>query len=228
MLWRGGHIFLKPLPHLLLNYDFFTTHLCADDSAAGQYNYGAAVALLGSYTKLVLYESDLRLAKTHGLVPEDVTSKTWSTFSNSVTKTLASGIAFPPRYQFGELNLSRVNSIYRFSPSQFPNGFFRGRFGDNERYATFFESNFKWFAVVFAYFSILLSALQVGLGTDQGQRASEFDHAAWVLCIFSMGLVAIGITIGFAILIMAFCYHAIFAASMESRAKEAFERHPMP
>jgi hypothetical protein len=55
-------------------------------------------------------------------------------------------------------------------------------------YAGFLKRNFGWLLIVFAYASIILSALQIGLGTDQGNSNASLQYAAYVFGIASLPL----------------------------------------
>ncbi|QYT02081.1 hypothetical protein H0G86_009087 [Trichoderma simmonsii] len=72
-------IFIKPIPVCLLNYDFWTQYLASDlHIPTGTLHesdcYRANVlGFLRSYSHLIQHQSDLRIAKEHGLIPEDIT-----------------------------------------------------------------------------------------------------------------------------------------------------------
>lgn len=67
------------------------------------------------------------------------------------------------RYQYGELRLGRIHWVYRIRYGQFTRGY---NFG-YDRYGDFFSENFGWLIGIFAYISVVLSAMQVALASDR-------------------------------------------------------------
>jgi hypothetical protein len=222
LLWRLNEIFLKPIPHFLLHFDTFEMSLCHETEESEDI-YDAALGLLASYTKLVIFEIDLRIAQDHGLVPPSVSYAQWVDFANSFLQ-LSVGLPLPPRYDFGELRLSRVNLIYRFSPGLFPRHLIRGYFSDHDRYDTFLESRFRWMLVVFAYISVILSAFQVALGSDQARGTRNFDNVAWIISIISLLFVAGSLATIMILLVLLFVVNALFARHRDDEIRTSRQR----
>ncbi|KAI6007667.1 hypothetical protein F5J12DRAFT_829741 [Pisolithus orientalis] len=126
LLWYDSTIFVKPLPVCLLDYNFFVTHICPNDTL-----YTAACGFLRSYTLLIRHESDFRIAHHLGILPAG-----------------------------HDLRLSRVNLIYNI---------FRYRpwyYKIHRDYQSWFSYELGFMLVVFAYVSVVMSAMQVMLTTS--------------------------------------------------------------
>jgi hypothetical protein len=59
------------------------------------------------------------------------------------------------------------------------------RYGYN-RYVIFFQRNFSWILIVFVFFSLVLSAMQVGAGLKELEDNYAFLRASYVFVVFSM------------------------------------------
>jgi hypothetical protein len=181
LLWQDDKIFIKPLPTWLLDRDFFRKH-----DPAGSMR-PAALGFLNSYVSLISYEIDFILAQELHLLPPAIDWKGWldiaqdplPDFRGDQWKT-------SPRYQYGELRLSRINWIYRFDPRFRFRHFCRGYYSSSQTFQSFLNRNFGWLLVVFVYFTILLTALQVGLATNQLRDSASFNAASYGFTIFSL------------------------------------------
>lgn len=190
LTWDHAGIYLKPLPAYLLDEHVWATYLC--QSAA---LYESACGFLMSYVWLVTNESDFRLATANEipLLPfkDRLTWTVWREFVESLSRTInvQSRESVSPRYLYGELRLDRLNLIYRFSPAILfspDHALLRGYFYRYQKYSTFFEQNFSWLIVVFAYVTIVLSAFQVGLASTRLGSNTEFQNAAYGFAVFSI------------------------------------------
>ncbi|KAK3632634.1 hypothetical protein LTR56_016242 [Elasticomyces elasticus] len=152
-------MYLKPLPAYLLSIQNLEQN-------------PAALGLLVSYLWLIRHQSDFGIAKKNELIPASLDWKAWR-FD-----------LIEPRYQYGELRLSRVNWIYILTRRSGPRGY---GFGENQM-GSFFARNFGWLAVIFAYLSIILSAMQVGLGTNKLARNESFQGASSGFTVFALVL----------------------------------------
>jgi hypothetical protein len=198
LLWRPSQIFLMPLEPALFNYATFKSVICNADAtpAEKQHMYSAALGLLLTYTKLILYESDLRLAQhpDYGLLPAHITYKQWVAFSSAIiAHNQAHHSQLPGRYHYGELRLYRINLIYRFALRFRLRYVVHGYFEDTTDYSSFLEHNFRWLLVVFAYASIVLSAMQLGGATYRGKNPGPFQEAMFVIAMIAMGIAALGV-----------------------------------
>lgn len=199
LVWQENRIFIKPLPEYLLSYKNWTSTLA--NELKDKNLRRAACGLLLSYCWIICRKSDLRIAQETGLLPDKITWESWVTFAADIldnidTKSL-SDVSI--RYEYGELRLSRLNRIYRFVPSVCSiTNFVMGYSSGSTWYQAFFMQNFGWIFAVFAYVSVILSAMQVGLGIDQLQGNQGFQQVSrWltigslVLCAFSFGLILV-------------------------------------
>jgi hypothetical protein len=180
LVWYDNTIFVKPLPAWLLSHSFWTEHLCRSHDAETEKLYGAALGFLVSYSWLVCSPNDFYMAKSLRLLPEQLTYEGWISFMDAITGPSISTLAMAPRYQFGELRLARLNTIYRYAPHLRLKHFVRGYFYLHHTYSSFFARRFSWIAVtVFAYITIVLSAMQVGMATTLGQNSAFSKSSEW-------------------------------------------------
>ncbi|KAH6607301.1 hypothetical protein Trco_003614 [Trichoderma cornu-damae] len=141
LLWAKGKIFIKPLPRYMLEPQFWAEYLdCPEDCpnhldfmllrASGPARRGRRATLRGpcdhsklwkcamgfvySYIALIAHESDFGIAKSKGLVPEEVDFQGWKAF---VSRMLVSGRIYgqmDERFTYGELDLARLNKLFMF------------------------------------------------------------------------------------------------------------------
>ena len=143
-----------------------------------------ATGFLLSYTALISYEHDLRIAHEHDLVP---TSITWPQWRQTVKAILASqssvhSNSINPRYHYGELRLSRLNRIYTLTLRAPIRGYLYGY----NTYHAFWGASTKRPAAAFAYIIIVLTAMQAGLATDALQQSKVFQRASYGFTVFSI------------------------------------------
>ena len=207
LVWFEDQIHVKPLPDFLLDYEYWNNNLCSNleirKSASG---------FLLSYAWLVCHQSDLDIAKEHGLLAKDIEWADWVAFLDAFLDNinLVTLNDVNKRYMYGELRLSRLNTIYRLAPPVYTlQNFVRGYRSDSTWYQDFFGRRFKWMLVVFAIFSVLLSALQVGLATTALQDNDAFQRASYGLSITSLFAVAASIVLVFFLWQALFCYHLL-------------------
>jgi hypothetical protein len=180
LVWYDNTIYVKPLPAWLLSHSFWTDHLCQSQGAETEKVYGEALGFLVSYSWLVCSPTDFHIAKTLHLLPEQVTYEGWTVFMNAITDPLVSRLSMSPRYHFGELRLQRLNTIYRYAPHLRLKHFVRGYFYLHRTYSSFFARRFGWVAItVFAYATIVLAAMQVGMSTALGQNYAFSKASEW-------------------------------------------------
>ncbi|KAH7190165.1 hypothetical protein DER44DRAFT_646660, partial [Fusarium oxysporum] len=116
LVWHDASIFIKPMPAYLLDYEFWEQEICNDATL-----YGSAYGFLMSYVWLVRHNSDLRAASGAGLLPADIDWNDWVAFVTNLNIRL-DGTTFCEanrRYRYGELRLSRLNTLYRLGLAGF-------------------------------------------------------------------------------------------------------------
>jgi hypothetical protein len=181
LLKFSNKLILKPLPEWILSASFWTSYLCSSSTL-----HEAACGFLLSYVWLITTPIDLKIAHDHSLLPNCITWAWWKDFvteffGNVDINTLHQ---VNKRYQFGELRLSRINSIYR--SRFFTTHFVRGYLYGYNRYVVFFQRNFSWILIVFVFFSLVLSAMQVGTSLKELENNYAFLRASYVFVVFSM------------------------------------------
>lgn len=220
LVWSEKRIFIKPIPRYLLDPEFWSNHLLPPEYLTGkqsdtqQYELlGCALGFMFSYTALIAYESDFRIAIEKGLLPEAVTWAGWKQLSAQLLESHCYA-SVNPRYWYGELRLARLNIIFRFHASSVLRGY--SQVSGYVSYGERFRSNFGTLAAVFAYVAIVLTAMQVGLATEKLQRDEAFQRASYGFTVFSIIAPLI------IVLVMASLILALFIGNW--RATKAYER----
>lgn len=198
LVWAPKQIYLKPIPRFLLDVDFWEKHLCHNKKL-----YACAIGFLLSYTALIQHESDYRIAIETHLLPAEVTWSQWVVLVEQLLHHRNSA-CINRRYIYGELRLNRLNLIYRLIK-----GRIRGYLNSCTTYADFFRDNLNSLITLFAYFTIVLSAFEVGLGTQQLQNSRAFSSAAYGFTIFSIAAPLLVVAAVATVLVGLFYYNLI-------------------
>jgi hypothetical protein len=145
-----------------------------------------ANGFLYSYACLISYESDFAIAKDNNLLPgvPDDTMPRWVTWKKLAREILAhvDKDMIHPRFHRGELRLSRINTIHRFT--QFP--LFVPYFRSWRHYGDLVQDNLTWLASGTVFIALVLTAMQVGLATDQLKSNSSFMVASYGFTVFAI------------------------------------------
>ncbi|KAL5119282.1 hypothetical protein ACEQ8H_002769 [Pleosporales sp. CAS-2024a] len=214
LLKFSNHLMIKPLPEWILSHDFWTQHLCGDVEL-----HKSASGFLLSYVWLLVTPLDLKLAHDLSLVPSFITWHWWKDFVKDFLgpghvdiNTLAQ---VNQRYQFGDLRLGRINSTYRirFFWSHFVRGYLYGY----NRYVVFFQRNFNWILIVFVFFSLVLSAMQVGTSLKELEDNYAFLRASYVFVVFSMVSVGAVLALVGMVFVIVFVFNMITAINHAKR-----------
>lgn len=208
LLKFSNKLILKPLPEWMLSTDFWNDYLCEDEGL-----HKSACGFLVSYVWLITTPLDLKLAHEHDLLPTFVTWQWWKDFVTDFFKNVDINTLHQvnKRYQFGELRLGRINSIYR--SRYFTTHFVRGYLYGYNRYVVFFERNFSWILIVFVFFSLVLSAMQVGTGLKDLEDNYAFLRASYVFVVFSMVCVIAVLGVVALLFVCIFLYNMVAAIS---------------
>jgi len=181
LLWIDDKILIKPLPAWLLDHGFFQKYVRTSPVLP------AAIGFLNSYIRLVSYETDFTIAQELHLLPSELDWKGWLDIVQEILpRFLANEQTVSPRYHYGELRLSRIDWIYRLDFRFRFRHFCRGYYYSSQTYRSFLNRNFGWLLVVFVYFTILLTAMQVGLATNQLRDSVPFNAASYGFSVFSL------------------------------------------
>jgi hypothetical protein len=101
------------------------------------------------------------------------------------------------RFKYGELRLSRLNKIYRFTRFPLLLDPYVTRW---HQYGGLLRDNFTWLASMMVYIVVVLAAMQVGLGIEKLKYNGSFVAASYGFTIFSM----LGPLIGAGLIMVAF------------------------
>ncbi|KIW89815.1 uncharacterized protein Z519_09244 [Cladophialophora bantiana CBS 173.52] len=200
LVWGSGRIFLKPIPRFILSPDFWRAHLrCQDgcDCSKGQKQCTTktlrriALGFLLTYAALLSHESDFVIAKDKGLLPKEGDLPKWADWRKFVKEILAPTVYkdIHRRFYYGELRLGRLNAIYVF----YRFGYYMNQWPN---YASFLRDQLGWLAATTIYIALVLTAMQVGLATDQLKANDQFMTASYGFSVLAiMGPLVGGITI---------------------------------
>lgn len=186
----------------------FSTECWVQQLCKDQELYEAGCGFLLSYAWLVRHESDLRIAHEKRLLPDAVDWAAWTDFIGDFLGhiDLQSLDGISPRFQYGELRLSRLYKIYRLMPSNWRN-VVQGYMSTSTWYQDFFARNFSWLLAVFAILSVVLSAMQVVLAAARGGQALE--NASYGFSIASLFVAAGSVLAGLLVWVSLFVYYLI-------------------
>ncbi|EON62934.1 hypothetical protein W97_02160 [Coniosporium apollinis CBS 100218] len=229
LLTADDRLYLKPIPLYLLSHTFWTTYLCENKEL-----HAKACGFLMSYVWLIVSELDFHLARdehsdTEHLLPksEKLTWAWWKAFVQDFTAHVDPNALeqVNKRYHFGELRLGRINTIYRTTPRFLFTHFVRGYLYGYNRYEVFFQRNFAWVLVVFVWFSLVLSAMQVGVAVPPLNEDSAFKAVSYGFVVFSIALVLFMLVFVGVIFMIIFFFNMVVAVrhvETEKRRRKKF------
>jgi len=193
LVWHESRIFLKPLPDYILDYQFWEETICNDAAL-----HASSCGFLLSYVWLLCHPSDLKIALELGLLSPGISWEDWTIFVDTFLLHIDYEALdmINKRYRYGELRLSRLNTIHRLTHIFELEHCVRGYMYGYNRYTVFFERNFGWVIIVFLYVTIILTAMQVGLGTTALQQDQMFQRASYGFAVFSIVLPVCVIGVG--------------------------------
>ncbi|KAF3390711.1 hypothetical protein DPV78_010976 [Talaromyces pinophilus] len=185
LLKFSNRLLVKPLPEYILSFEFWDKYLCSSTEL-----HESACGLLLSYLWLICSPLDMKIAHKLDLLPSYVTWQWWKAFvTDFVSHVDVNALdQVNKRYHFGELRLGRINSIYRLR--FFSTHSIRGYLYGYNRYTLFFQRNFAWLLVIFVYFSLVLSAMQVGLTIPPLNSNQAFQKTSYGFVVFGIFSVA--------------------------------------
>ncbi|KAG8670817.1 hypothetical protein FPOAC2_04120 [Fusarium poae] len=193
LIWAKSRIFIKPLPDFLLNYEFWEANICSEPQL-----YRAACGLLYSYCGLIRFKYDLQVAKDCKLINENLDYKAWTEFVRTILPNLhpKDPNIMDTRFQYGELRLNRLDTLYRYSPYKFSlssilQGFPHAMSESYTPYMDQYNNAVSAFGVVV----IVLSAFNLSLSAHSKNPDASLQQAAWGFAIFAMALCAALITL---------------------------------
>ena len=206
LVWHESRIFLKPLPDYILDYQIWEKTICKSATL-----HASCCGFLLSYVWLLCYPSDLKVAVDLGLVSSDLNWNDWTVFVDAFLSNIdyVAMDMIDKRYYYGELRLNRINTICRLTHILEPGRFMRGYIYGYSRYTAFFERNFRWVLLVFLYITVILTAMQVGLGTTELQQNKAFQQASYGFTVFSIVLPVVVVGVGLFLFSWFFVFHSL-------------------
>ncbi|PSK37428.1 hypothetical protein B9Z65_2170 [Elsinoe australis] len=160
--------------------------------------------LLYSYAALLTHSYDFRLAQEKKLVTPDITWAEWQ----DIIKEFMEFYPYPgifqyisPRYFYGELRLYRLDMIYRYMMGDILHGY---SILTKKVWADYFSETAVG-AIVYFYVSIALTAMQVGLATDNLKSNQAFETASYGLTVAAI----LGPLTGISVIIMVVLFKSI-------------------
>lgn len=156
------------------------------------------------------------MAKDAGLIPPalEVTWENWCMFAAEVESNVAPD-QVNQRYRYGELRMTRLNLICRFLKGN-PHGFHRGY----TRYAYFFQGNFSWLLLAFAYLTVVLAAMQTVLTSTIGEKNVYIQRATYGFGVFSLITVLVAVVLMLLIFIIVFMGNLLATLKHNKRRKK--------
>jgi hypothetical protein len=195
LVYYSNIILIKPMPRFLLDAQFWQDHiLCPSEGhacsrrecGAKRTLYGWALGFMISYVGLVASESDFHIAQQSHLLPEQVG---WSLWIRLVKQLLTDDNCknINKRYHYGELPLLGLNLLC------YARGNVGGyRYGAHD-YSNFLRRNVENLFALFAFFAIILTAMQVGLATQMLAHSPAFQKASWGFTVASIMIPLVGV-----------------------------------
>jgi hypothetical protein len=193
LVWAKSRIFIKPLPDFLLNYEFWESYICCEPQL-----HRAACGLLYSYFGLIRFGHDLQVAQECRLVNVDLDYRAWTEFARTILPNLnpKDPVTMDKRFQYGELRLNRLDTIYRYSPYRLsPSSILQGfPHAMTESYVPYMDqynnavSAFGVVVIILSAFNLSLSAHSKNPDPDLQQAAYGFAIFAMILCATLIGL----------------------------------------
>jgi uncharacterized membrane protein len=225
LTWSGRQMFIKPLPKYMLNKKFWQENICGHEDL-----YKSALGFLLSYAQLITNELDFHIAvddsKHPPLIPPEFTYQTWRSFIADLLTNISIDDLTPcrnPRYNYGELRLQRLNWIYRLSWNRVGlRHAIRGYRFEYQEYSSLIARNFAWLIAAFAYVTVVLGAMEVGLSTDRLSGNSRFQDASYGFAVFSIiaPLIAVALIATIVLLILVQGIFATWKHHREERKKK--------
>lgn len=224
LVWIYDRIFIKPIPRYLFSHAFWQYLKIWHPDV-----HKAAAGFVRSYSYLIQYESDFRLAQsaTLCLIPAEdgdgttITFERFATFISNFAQLSDAHVSL--RHEFGELRLTRLNIFARLFL----------------RKLTFHHIDAQWSSylghfitpILSAFFivTIPLSAMQVGLAVQSLANPSgtwnTFAATAKWFSIFTLIVVIVIIVFLAALVLFLFVHDIYFARSVIGR-KRAGQDNP--
>lgn len=221
LVWYYDTIFIKPIPLFLLNFTTWRGLLlppistvisrqpdCPVEGGRTSYSVNtldaqckSAIGFLRTYSILIRHPSDYEIARSSGLIHENITYSDFRAFIKPFFALPESAVS--QRYRFGQMRLTRLNWAVRLlQPCSVSTGsWFANKLYYQELYTQSGDYSVSWLPPLlftFAALSVVLSAMQVvlaALGTDFRQPVVRFSWgfsiSAIAFCILACSILLV-------------------------------------
>ena len=226
VVWYYGMLYLKPIPHCLLNFDFWQRYLQPQssneeheevqkfDPSALSANCRAALGFIRTYGHLIQHESDFRIAKQSYLLPEDTTYANFQRFIEPFRHI--PDVATSHRFHYGQLRLTRLNWAVRiFRPQSVKGKFFwyyQQIYVQTGQYLERFAAPLLF---LFASLTLILSSMQVGLAAQPQEPWMAFSRASWGFSVAVIFFILFLILGAFAGVVLLFARQTLFGIRLQ-------------
>lgn len=221
LVWYYDIVYIKPIPHFLMNYAFWQAHLIPQTSgkptASASYRLDslssqckAALGFLRSYSSLIVHESDFYIAQDERLVPPTVTFSEFQRFI-APFRNLSDEIV-AKRFHYGQIRLTRLDWAVRICRPAATGRVFPWYY-QNQYWQTgqAFGPLLVPLGFAFAACSLILSALQVVLAALGTQAWVKFTKFSWVFSVVTVSLLAAILAAAVVVFVMILATQAQFA-----------------
>ena len=184
-------VYCKPIPHCLLNYDFWVRYLrpnehfdAKSDGEVASSLEGlsvecrSALGLLRTYTYLIKHESDFNIARRIGLVPSTITYSRFQYFIAYFRDIPDAAVS--RRYEYGHIRLTRLNLAVRILRPIALGKKFPWTYTHMNMHAGQFVGRFAApLLFFFACLTLILSSMQVGLAAQPSGNGPDGQEGRW-------------------------------------------------
>ncbi|KAE8419576.1 hypothetical protein BDV36DRAFT_251250 [Aspergillus pseudocaelatus] len=179
LVWYYNTLYLKPIPHCLLNYAFWRKYFSRnhqaqpyDVSALGS-NCLYALGFLRSYYHLICHESDFKLAVKQHLIPKGISYWDFQIFIHHFSTIPDAAVAH--RYHYGQLRLTRLNFVAWLVP---PHPLYYHQL--DWQMGQHFHRWAPLLLFLWASTNLCLSSIQVIHNTKGAHTWAAFDTISWI------------------------------------------------
>lgn len=218
LVWVYDRIFIKPVPRYLLSHAFWRYLLRHPDL------HQAAAGFVRSYSYLIKYESDFRLAQSDALclIPADdgegkpITYERFALFIASFARLSDADVS--ARYEFGELRLTRLNILTRLLLKNLTSHHI------DAQWSSYLSHFITPLLSVFFIITLPLSAMQVALTVQSLENLSgswnTFAQMARWFSISTLIVVAMAVVFLAGLVVFLFVHDIWFARSVLRRKRD--------
>lgn len=163
-----------------------------------------------------MHECDFKLAVDLGLVPAEIPWMRWAAFAADVRDRIGQPgryrVVINPRYHYGELDRQQLNWLcwYQYGWAK------RYYFIYND-YVDFCVGNFTQLVLIFAYASVLLSAMELVMGTQKGQDGAGFEGMSYYVGMLFVAVVLGGVAVLGGVFLVYFLLHFAYRKKKKDR-----------